>query len=347
MRSAVPCLLFCLMPWSLAVAGTLAVTPEQAARLGIHTVPVQKADAQPVVSVLGHVAPAPDSRRPVPAPFAGTVERLLKLEGDAVRKGDALALLVSSDMQAGEARLRGLEARSRAAEAAAERARLLVQEGIAPASRAEEAQAEAASVAADLAAARHTMALAVAGEGGSYRLLAPADGRVSAIAVSAGDQVSAMQPILNIDTRDELWVEGTLPAAAIGLVAPGDSVVLEGQPGVTGTVVAAGTSIDPRTRGAMVRARLAASPVLVSGQTVRLAIRRKAVADSFNVPRAAVVQMKKGPVVFAARPGGFEPVPVRILARGARDATIQGALSARDAIAASGVTELKAASLED
>ena len=57
--------------------------------------------------------------------------------------------------------------------------------------------------------------------------------------------------------------------------------------------------------------------------------------------------MKKGSVVFAARPGGFEPVPVRILARGARDATVQGSISPRDTIAVSGVTELKAAGLED
>lgn len=347
MRKAVICFLACLPVWSAASARVLDVTQAQIARLGIRTAPVRPAETQSTVSILGRVMPAPDSRIPVSAPFAGAVERLLKLEGARVKKGDALAVIVSADMQFAEAKLKGLEARHQSAKAAAKRARALVDEGIAPASRAEEADAEAAAVAADLAASRRAMSQAAATGGGSYQLLAPVDGRISAIAISAGEQVAAMQPALNIDTKDEMWIEGQLPTGAVGRVASGDSAMVEELPGATGTVMAAGTSIDPRNRSAMVRVRLHSAPGLVSGQTVRLIIQKQAEAGSFNVPRAAVVELKNGPAIFVARPKGFESVAVKIVARGPSDATVQGNLKLQDAVAVSGVAELKAVSQQD
>jgi cobalt-zinc-cadmium efflux system membrane fusion protein len=347
MRKAVLCLLACLPVWSAASARVLDVTQAQMARLGIRTVPVRPAETQSTVSVLGRVMPAPDSRIPVSAPFAGAVERLLKLEGARVKKGDALAVIVSADMQFAQAKLKGLEARYQSARAAATRARALVDEGIAPASRAEEADAEAASVAADLAASRRAMAQAAATGSGSYHLLAPADGRISAISISAGEQVAAMQPALNIDTKDEMWIEGQLPANAIGRVTSGDRAMVEELPGATGLVMAAGTSIDPRNRSATVRVRLNAAQGLVSGQTVRMTIQKNAEAGSFNVPRVAVVELKNGPALFVARPNGFEPMPVKVLARGPSEATVQGGLKPKDAVAVSGVAELKAASQQD
>jgi cobalt-zinc-cadmium efflux system membrane fusion protein len=347
MKRPILVILAALLPWSPASARLIAITPQQVEALGIRTAPVRPAVNQTTVSVLGRIAPAPDSRIPVSAPFAGAVVRLLRLEGETVKKGDPLAVIVSADMHAALARLKGQEARYRSAKAAADRAQALVSEGIAPASRAEEAHAEFAAAAAELAASRHVMSRAGQSAGGDYQLLAPATGRITSIEVSAGDQVAAMQPMLSIDTRTELWVEGTLPAGAIGQVAAGDSVMLESMPAVTGVVTAAGTSIDPRTRAATVRARLNASASLVSGQTVRLSILRKAQTGSFQVPRVAVVELKSGPVTFVARKGGFEPVVIQVLARGALDVTIKGPLSTADKVAISGVSELKAASIQD
>jgi cobalt-zinc-cadmium efflux system membrane fusion protein len=315
--------------------------------LGIRTAPVRVAAVETAISVLGQVTPAPDSRLPVPAPYEGTVKSLLRLEGAQVRKGEPLAAIASVDMRAAEAREKGFAARYRSARAAADRAKALVADGIAPASRAEQANAEAAAAAADLAASRRVMAQVSGSESGDYRLLAPADGRIAAIEVAVGQRVAAMQPMIELDTRRELWVEGALPASAIGKVSPGDGVVIEGLSRVHGEVVAAGASIDPRTRSATVRARLTAPGALVSGQTVRMAIQRKADGDSFAVPRVAVIEMPSGPAVFVARRGGFAPVAVRVLARGPRDATVAGLLGPRDMVAVSGITELKAASAQD
>lgn len=343
-------MMFCLLallPAVSAQARTVAVTPQQQRALGIRMAPVRPAVSQTAISVLARVTPAPDSRLPVSAPFAGTVKSLLRLEGETVRKGEPIAAIASADMRSAEARQQGFAARYHSAKAAADRAKALVAEGIAPASRAEEANAEAAAAAAELAASGRVMAQVSGTEASGYRLLAPADGRIADIDVSVGDQVAAMQPVMEIDTRHELWLEGSLPASAIGRAASGDEVMLEGAPDVRGTVVAAGTSIDPKTRSATVRAKLTATGALVSGQTVRISIHRRAADGSFTVPRAAVIAMKDGTAVFVARSGGFEPVAVQLLSRGPQDATVRGRLSPKDVVAVAGVTELKAASAQD
>lgn len=324
-----------------ATAKILPVTPQQVSNLGIKTAPARPATAKPLVSVLGRVTSAPNARIPVPAPFAGTVKSLVRLEGEAVKQGDVLAVITSADMHAALAKLRGQEAYYRSAKAAADRAKALVAEGIAPASRAEEASATAAAAAAELASLRSATARASGAEGGEYRLLAPTSGRVAAIAISVGDQITAMQPVLAIQAGNDVWVEGALPAAMAGHVAAGDGVRIEGS-SITGTVMAAGSSIDPKTRSAMVRARLTNPGTLVNGQTVRLSITGKADAGSFSVPRNAVVQTANGTAVFVARKGGFESVTVQVLARGADTATIAGPLKSGDSVAVTGVSELKA-----
>lgn len=322
---------------SPAAAKLLPLSSQQVARLGIRTAPVRPAVTKSVVSVLGRVTPAPGARVPVSAPFAGTIKSLIRLEGESVRQGEALAVITSAEMY----RLSGQEARYRSARAAADRARQLVAEGIAPASRAEEANAQAAEAAGELSALRGSAARAARSGDGEYRLLAPASGRVASIAAAVGETVAAMQPVMSLETGNEIWVEGMLPAGMIGKVAPGDGVSVDGTD-ATGTVAAVGSSIDARTRSATLRARLAPSARLVTGQTVRLSVTARADAASFSVPRNAISELRTGPHVFVARKGGFEAVPVRVIARGAADATIAGKLSSRDTVAVTGVSELKA-----
>lgn len=333
-----------------AFARQLVLTPQQAHQLGIRTVSAAPAQVRTVASVLGRVVPAPGARLPVAAPFAGTVKTLVRLEGQQVKKGDGLLVIVSTDMRDAQAAYESARAHARTARVAANRARLLVAEGIAAQSRAEEAEAQAAAAAARFAALQSTMGRAEHTGNGEYRLTAPADGRIAAIFVSAGEQVGAMQPVVTLDTGDGLWVEAALPATAIGQVAAGDRASVEGGvhgTPITGTVMAAGASIDARTRSATVRVRLDGAPSLVVGQTVRLALTGGALAGSLAVPRAAVTDLNGDHVVFVAAKDGFAVVPVQLAARGPMLATITGPLKAGDRVAIAGVTELKAMALRE
>lgn len=329
-----------------ALAQHFAVTRQQIQRLGIRTAPASPAKAKTTVSVLGRVMPAPGARVPVSAPFAGTVKTLMRLEGERVKKGDALVTIISTDMRDSLAKYESAQARYRTARVAADRARALVAEGIAPASRAEEADAAAVAASAELAALRSTMGRAAHSGEGEYSLTAPADGRIAGISVSAGEQVAATQPILALDTGSELWAEAALPASQIGEVVAGDHAEVEGT-GIAGTVVGAGSSIDAKTRSAVVRVRLDGTARLVPGQTLRLSIFSDVGRGSFNIPRGAVTERNGIDIVFVVAKGGFDSVPVRVLARGATLATVTGPLKAGDAVAITGVTELKAMSLQD
>ena len=330
---------------NVAFAQHISVTPQQMRNLAIRMAPANLAQARSVVSVLGRVVPAPGAHIPVTAPFAGTVKVLRRLEGELVKKGQPLVVIASTDMRVSLGKYEGAQAQYRSTKAAAERAQALVSEGIAPASRAEEANAVAASAAAELAALRSAMGRVSAAGDGDYSLIAPVDGRIAGVSVSTGDQVAAMQPVLTLNTDDELWVEAGLPANQVGQVMVGDRAIVEGS-NVTGMVVAAGSSIDPKTRSATVRIRLNSGGRFVPGQTLRLSIASGAGQGNFTVPRSAVVELGGRPVVFVARKGGFDAVPVRVMARGADLATVTGTLAPQDMVAITGVTELKAMGLQ-
>lgn len=348
--TAITSLCLAVMMTAAASAGaqTLSITPQQVERLGIRTAPVSQAEEQTVTSILGTVTPAVNARLQVSAPFAGTVAAYHALEGETVEAGDTLAVIASRDLRESLADLQGLDAEFRAAKAAADRARQLVEEGIASRARAEEAIAREQQAEAALAAMQEIVSRAdvLDGAKGEYRLLAPAEGRIAGIALSPGAHVEEMAPVLTLDTGDALWIEARLPAAMVGKISAGDAVVVEGQ-GVRGEVVAVGATIDPMTRSAVLRAAIPADAPLVAGQTVRISVLQSAPSGAFNLSRNAVVQLGDSVVVFLARDGGFEPVPVTVLARGASVATITGPIDASSIVAVSGLSELKTLALQD
>jgi len=333
---------------SPAFAAALPVNQEQVARLGIRTAPVTLASMQSSTSVLGHVMPALNARVPVPAPFSGTVVAIEVLEGASVKAGDTLVILASRNVRDARAQLQALEAENRMAAAAAARSRQLSEEGIVSRARAEEDASRAASAAAAYAATREVLAhtSAVSGSADMYRLVSPVDGRVAHIEVMPGAPIAEMETAVHIDTGDELWIEARLPASEVGKVGVGDAIAVEGTE-IQGRVVAAGNSIDPQTRSAVLRAVVPAEANLISGETVRVSVLRNAQAGALNVPRNAVVRVDNGFAVFVARADGFDVVPVDVLATGAAETTLLGALSPNDQVAVTGVSELKALALQD
>lgn len=337
-----------LLPLTSAAGATLAITPEQSDHLGVTTAPVTVAEMQTATSILGHVMPALNARVPVPAPFSGTVVAIDVLEGAEVKAGDTLATLASRDVRQARAELQSLEAQQRTAAAAAARSRQLADEGIVSRARAEEDAARAAAAAADYAAVREILARtnSVSGSADLYRLTAPVDGRVARIDVLPGGMVDEMEPAVLLDTGSELWIEARLPASEVGAVAVGDTVLVEGRD-VRGRVVAAGNTIDPETRSAVLRAAVPADAHLIAGETVRISVLREAQPGALSVPRNAVVRLDSGFAVFVAREDGFDVVPVDVVATGAKEITLLGPIEASERVAVSGLSELKALALRD
>ena len=331
-----------------AFAGPIQVTPEQIERLGIQTGVAEAAKEQTITSVLGRVTPALNARMLVTAPYAGTVVRVDGLEGQHVKTGESLASIASRTYLEARSEMNQQKAEYDAAKAAADRTRQLVKEGIAAEARAEEAEAKARQL--DTAIKGTMEALSrvsgVPGKPGEYRVIAPSDGTIASVQIAPGQMVEEMSPVLGLDTSNRLWIEVRLPAAYVGRVKEGNTVEIESS-GVRGQVVAVGNSIDTHLRSAMLRATIPADSGLVVGETVRISILEPAASDALNLPRNAVVQLGKGAAVFVAKQDGFEAVPVTVLAQGASQTTVRGAIAPGTKIAVSGLTELKVLAEQD
>ncbi|MEX6724939.1 efflux RND transporter periplasmic adaptor subunit [Parapedomonas caeni] len=327
-------------------AAPIKLTATQQKNIGIRTQAIVAGGESPVV-VLAAVVTAPaNARVAVAAPFAGTVASIEALEGQSVRAGQPLATLFSRDMLASEAALTQARAERIAAAANARRVGQLVQEGIAAAARLEEAQARLAAARAMEAEQQRLMTVArpVAGQPGTYRLAAPIAGRVARVDVSVGSGVEAMASAFVVERTERLWLEARLPAADAGRVRPG-MVVSVGN--VRGKVLAVGSAVDPRSRAVVLRAEIPGTAGLLTGRAVAMTVLAPARPDVLSVPLSAVVRLAARDMVFVARGGGFEPVPVQVSGRGERTAAVSGALKPGEAIAVAGLSELKALATQD
>lgn len=335
--------LICLTPvGALAAPSALPLTAAQERAMGVRTVASRSATEAPLASLPATITPPLNGRVVASAPFAGTVVRVDALEGQSVKAGQTLAVLFSQDALRTSSELARANAEVRVAEAAARRTRTLAAEGVVAGARAEEAEARAAQARAFAAESRRLLASAggATGRPGEYALRAPISGRVAQMNLQPGGGLEAMAPAVVIDRDDKLWVEARIPAALIGRIKAGDAVQVGS---VRGRVVAAGASVDPRTRSAMMRAELQGAAGLVPGRTTTVTVLGKAPPEAVQVPRSALTKIQGRDAVFIKTPSGYRAQFVTVAGQSDAAAVI-GGLGAGVPVVASGVSQLKSAS---
>lgn len=336
------CALALALPQAAAGASTaVPVTAAQARNMGLRTATATRATEAPLVTLPGVAAPPLNGRVVVSAPFAGTVVQVDVLEGQAVKAGQRLATVFSHDALRVSSELVAARAEAGRADAAAKRARILANEGIIAGARAEEAEARAAQARAMASENSRLLSSAggATGKAGEYALRAPISGRISQLNLQPGGGVEAMAPAVVVDRDDRLWVEARLPAALIGKVKVGAGVDVGG---VRGRVVAAGTSIDPRTRSAVLRAELPAGTGLAPGRAVQITVMGPAPAGSVQAPRSSLTRIDGRDAVFVRAADGYRPQFVTVQGLSRTSAVVTG-LAAGAVVASAGVSQLKAA----
>jgi cobalt-zinc-cadmium efflux system membrane fusion protein len=332
-----------LLSANAMAAPGLVVTPEQRAALGIElsdAVPVTEA---PVVA-LPAVARLPgDSARAVVVPFDGTVVRLLAQDGQVVEQGQPLLQLRSRDFLQVAAEGRATEADLGVLRARVERDRALVAEGIAPARQLQESEAELRAAVARSASQRAMLSSARAAPGspGDYQLLAPSAGVLVQGAFFPGDMAAAEQVAFFLYDGKKLWIDAQLNERAAGLVAPGYRVEA-GAAALSGRVIAVGQTVDPATRGLLVRAELEADPGLRPGQVTELRVFAPVEPGTVLVPNSAVTRVAGQEVVFLETGDGFTPVPVQAGMRTGSGVAVKGEGLAGGRVASAGTGALKA-----
>ncbi len=301
----------------------LRVDPRHAAALGIADAPAAAAGDVPIASIPATIQPPANARVAVAATFPGVVMRTLVVEGDAVRRGQPLAVIASRDVLTLGADLARAQARLGYARANAARLAQLSREGIIAGARADEAGAAATEARVDAGEKARLLRMANAdGGNGTYTLRAPIAGRVTSAAIQAGNPVDGTTAPFVIDAADRYEVVGQLPERLVGTVRTGMRATLEGiaapapasppvaaasaaPASLSGRIVAVGTTIDPATRSASLKAEIPPAPGVVAGRATSLAVYGPAPAGAVTLPASALASVDGRDVVFVAAPGGY------------------------------------------
>lgn len=322
--------------------GMIAMTDDQIARLGIKLAPAIRADLAPLASLPAMIVPPPNARVAVAATFPGVVTRTLVIEGQAVRRGQALAIIASRDVLMMGADLARSQARLGYAQSNSGRLGQLSQEGVIAGSRADEARATLREAQVDVSEKRRILALANASGGsGNYTLVAPISGRVTTASLQAGSPVDGTSAPYVIDAATAYEIEAQLPERLVGSVRPGMEVRLTG--GTGGTVTSVGATIDPMTRSAMLKAKIGANPglTMAAGKATTITLFAPAPDGAVAVPAAALIKQSGADIVFVRTRTGFA---VRRVASGSGSegtVVILSGLSVGDRVVITGTSELK------
>ncbi|MCB4858709.1 efflux RND transporter periplasmic adaptor subunit [Sphingobium sp. PNB] len=327
-----------------AAPGHLRVEARQAAQLGIRLAPAVAASEAPLAIVPALIQPPANARVAVAATFPGVVMRTLVVEGDTVRRGQPLAVISSREVLMMGADLTRANVRLGVARSNAARLSQLSREGIIAGARADEASAIAVETSADVSEKARILHM-VNGHGasGSYTLTAPIAGRITTARIQTGNSVEGTSAPYVIDAANRYEVLGQLPERLVGLVRPGMLVRID--PNIQGRVTAVGSTIDPATRSASVKAEIAAGPGIVAGRATNLLISGPAPAGAVGVPAAAVATMNSRTVVFVATKGGFAVRDVKSGGANGSQAILLSGVKPGEQVVIAGTSALKALAL--
>ncbi len=327
-------------PAKAATPGMLAISAAQMTRLGIRFAAVEAAGEVPVATVPATLAPPPNARVAVAAIMPGVVTRTLVVEGDSVRRGQALAVIAAREMFTIAAGIEQASARVGAARASDRRLGQLAREGVIAGARADEARAALREAEAELNEQRRIVRLVNGSPAaGSYTLTAPIAGTITRASVQTGMPVDGASAPYVIDAAGRYELTAQLPERLIGTIRPGMTVMLDG---VSGTVTSVGATVEAETRSALLRARIPAAPGLVAGRATTATLLKPADGTAVAVPSAAVVVIDGRPVVFVRTPAGVVRRAVTSAGAAGGRAVLTAGVKAGEQVAVAGTSELKA-----
>lgn len=217
------------------------------------------------------------NRAELKAEVPGRVTRVLVQEGDNVRAGAVLCTQDEDDLslaaQSAEAQLAQAQAQALQAKRDAERANTLLEKRSITRQAAQVAETANNAAAAAVQAAESQAGMAKV-RMKKARIQAPFDGQVARRMVQAGDVLMAGQSVMEVVDNRKLEIQADLPANAMALVRPGQSVhfrVPGFQQPFTGTLTQVSPVLSPDGRNLHVRMevpntdRLLKSGVFVEG----------------------------------------------------------------------------------
>ena len=331
----------------------IALNERQIRAASIESTRVDLEDGSTEITLPGTIVTPPRQVRVIAAPAAGLVETMLVSPDEAVKAGQPVAHLRSTELV--EAQRRFIEAI--AAEALARdrlvRDEYLYREKVIAERNVQTTRAEAEYARATLDEREQMLGLlgmtdgAVAELRRTRRLLptltivAPMDGIILQRQSTTGERVGQSSPLFTVAQLDPLWVQLQVPLARAAAVAQASRISIPTQ-GVTGVLVRVGRSADAGTQSTSAIAEVDnGAQALRPGQAVAaVVVLPHNGSPQWRVPAGSVVRHNQRSWVFVRTPSGFIARPVTVLGETAQTTSIQGDLQAQDQIATRGVLTL-------
>jgi cobalt-zinc-cadmium efflux system membrane fusion protein len=305
----------------------------------------------------GLVEASPEDFAAVSAPISGRIARVLAHEGEAVRRGQTVAVIESLEFASLVADLMQAEAEADLQRQQVARYTQLVAERISPQMRLDQARADLRRAEAAVQGARARLSAVGVGESavreaarsGRVRVsvAAPRSGLIDRHSIDLGGAVMAYDEMMTIVGQSEVMVRGQASPDQAARIRPGDGVSVRSAADSSVAVAGRVSSIAPAAtaddRAVAVYVRLPAGRGLRPGQSVRLSVVTRDAAPGLEVPLAAISYDGDRAVVFVQTgPRAYELRPVVLGAAGEASVGVRDGLRPGERVAVSNVFDLKA-----
>lgn len=340
----------------------IALTPEEAERLGLQTASVGSHVIEETVTVNGVIRPIPDLVASVSSRVAGKVTRVAGNVGDTVQEGQTLAELTSTELEALQSDLRTelLQARNRLQLATADLARLryLVERGIGAKRVLLQKEAEVSSINVEIAGIENRLRIIglepapdgslpdVAQAASPLALRAPRTGVIMHRDVTLGETTDPAKVLFRIADMRRVYAEGEafeIDAAALRKGQP-VRVQVPAYPGRTfdGEIAGINYEVESEEKTVPFRVEIANEPPhpLKSNMTAILTVTVGNRGRTLAVPHAAVISDGAESSVFVQEDGAFHKRTVLLGIRDDRYAEVKSGLEAGEQVVTTGKRQL-------
>lgn len=244
-----------------ALPKRVRLEPQVIADAKIKTAPVTREVLAATIDLPGEVSSDPDKTAKVSPLVGGRIESVNFTEGQAVKKGDVLAILKVPELGKAKAAFTAKAAKAAAARANADRLQALAEKRLAAAQEVLTAKAEADALEAEARADAEQLGALGTGSGGTQLALrAPVGGVVISRDAVVGQPVTSDQVIATIADLSEVWFLGRVFEKNLGQIrigAPAE-VQLNAYPkeAFAGSIEYLGQQVDPTARTVVARIRI-------------------------------------------------------------------------------------------
>ncbi|MDO7710417.1 MAG: efflux RND transporter periplasmic adaptor subunit [Pseudomonadota bacterium] len=334
---------------------TLQLNAEEMNNIGIEVTEI-KSITESLTSKLPAKVTIPNkSQRVISVPQDGVIEIMLVAEGDVVKADQELAQLNSPQIVSGQNDY--LQSLSRLSQSQQEmqRDKSLFDEGIIAERRYRQSLSTYEQDKADVAmykkrlemAGMNADAIRILDKTRSLNsrliLTAPDDGVVMKQFATAGQRLTAADPLYQLAELSTLWLEIHVPLDIANNVEINDRLTVCDK-SVEGKVIAVGREVHAADQGVLVRAEInQKTEQLTPGEFIEVCFIQQAEKAQFEVPRSAVFRNEGMSAVFLKSDDGFIYKNVNIVKDNGNQLVISGDLSPQQMVVISGTATLKAA----